>query len=311
MEKKRRISIKLLARLQHYNYKSRMVDITFNLAVAMYMAAYQSFMDNGKILEFCHASNKGKSRFANVLSRYHYVYNPSMSLTHNLDYMNYFAGVSGLPKPYKNYDSNPVVVIDKETFKSNSALYDLRYDAQEGAFIMFLNDLMSDQTFRGLARSRLNTSSMKASHLNYRRVVNKNKVVFLFLLAKAGVTHTTIYPDKDLSHEVCKIIEKTKIIGGFINRIDSFNRSFDDYLEEFKWNLVLVNSDILHVKSLLKVYIANEGIVQFLMTDYLRILVFRKQVIKINNTNTCNDFNESVNKLILESSESLFKYLLV
>jgi hypothetical protein len=114
-----------------------------------------------------------------------------------------------------------------------------------------------------------------------------------------------------LSHEVCKIIEKTKIIGGFINRIDSFNRSFDDYLEEFKWNLVLVNSDILHVKSLLKVYIANEGIVQFLMTDYLRILVFRKQVIKINNTNTCNDFNESVNKLILESSESLFKYLLV
>src|SRR5690554_1786812 len=50
--KSKEIKVDLLARMQHYNYKSRLIDVTFNILVATYMASSSSFNTNGKVVEF-------------------------------------------------------------------------------------------------------------------------------------------------------------------------------------------------------------------------------------------------------------------
>ena len=303
-----KITINLLARMQHYNYKSRLVDITFNYAVAVYMSAYTKYLENGKVIEFTHKSNKHSSRFANVLNRYHYIASPSQSLSANLKFMNSLVGLDKKPLIKKNYESNPVVIIDRQTFKHNTAAYDLRYDAQEGAFIMFLNEpsLKYNQQLIDL-----NCNDLTSSKLSYRRVLSVNKIAFLFLLADNGVTYVTIYPDKDLSHEINKINAKLSFFTNNRNKLNSFDQSFKEYLEFSRFDMILSTSDIKNVIDLAHHYIDLSSILECLLTDYLSILEYRGKNKKIMSPADISLFNNGIDNLIKVSNNQLFKYLFI
>ena len=303
-----KITINLLARMQHYNYKSRLVDITFNYVVAVYMSSYTGYLINGKVIEFTHKSNNNLSRYANVLERYHYIASPSLSLSNNLRYLNYLVGIEKKPKLNFNYESNPVVIIDRQTFKHNTAAYDLRYDAQEGAFIMFLNDKSpnDDQTLIDL-----NCRDLTSRNLSYRRILSENKIVFLYLLAKSGVTHITIYPDKDLSHEVNKINSKISFLSSKKSKFSSLSHSIDEYIKWLHYDLILNSKDIASIKKLAKHYMDEPNMIEFLLSDYLTILEFRALIISSNNNHEIVQFNKAAKNLITESINQDYSYLLI
>lgn len=300
------ITINLLARMQHYNYRSRLVDITFNYAVAIYMSSYTKYLTDGKVIEFTHKSNKKPTIYSNILDRYHYIASPSNSLNDNLKYMNYVSGFEHKPILNKNYESNPVVIIDRQTFKHNTAAYDLRYDAQEGAFIMFLNeaDINDNQKLMDLDCKDLKTSS-----LSYRRILSKNKITFLFLLAINGVTNITIYPDKDSSHEVNKINAKIGFLKSRVDKLNSFDNSFVEYLNFTRFDKILNPSDVVNIKNLAHHFINSPNIIEFLLTDYLTILEERNNIITNNSNIDITLFNSSVQILISESNVQDFTYL--
>lgn len=304
----KKISINLLARMQHYNYKSRLIDITFNIAVAIYMASYTDYLSNGKIIEFVHSSIKKAGQYANKLDRFHFISNPSQNLSDNLKYMNYLVNLDKKPKLKPNYESNPVVVIDRQTFKHNTAAYDLRYDAQEGAFIMFMNeiDVSNSQNLKDL-----DCKDLISSNLSYRRISSVNKLAFLFLLAQHGVTHATMYPDKDLIHEIKKIIVKIGCLNKKTDILNSFDNSLSEYLNFSRFSNVLSTTDRSNVKKLSHFYINKPSILEFLLTDYLMILKDREFIIKRNISHEISTFNNAVKILITESNNQDFGYLII
>lgn len=301
-----KISINLMARMQHYNYKSRLIDITFNYAVAVYMASCSEYLLNGKVIEFNHKSNKKRSRFANPLERYHYISSPSRNLGTNLKYMNYLISKNPIPKFSSSYESNPVVIIDRQTFKHNTAAYDLRYDAQEGAFIMFLNKSSHPSRF---TMNELDCDDLTSSKLSYKRIRFENKMAFLFVLADAGVTNVTIYPDKDTSHEVSKIIAKVDLIRDKKNKLSSLDASIEQYLRDHHFNQILSTSDISHLKGMAKHYIKQNSKIEFILTDYLSMLIEKNQLIKNAMSSKFADFNKAVDVLVSTSSNIDFYYL--
>jgi hypothetical protein len=220
--------------------------------------------------------------------------------------MNYLISKNPMPKLSTSYESNPVVIIDRQTFKHNTAAYDLRYDAQEGAFIMFLNKFDYHTSFE---MKELDCDDLAATKLSYRRIRFEDKMAFLYVLADAGVTNVTIYPDKDLSHEICKINAKVALISNKKHKLSSLDASIDQYLRDHHFNKILNTLDISHLKGMAKHYINQKSIIEFILTDYLSMLIEKKELIKKAKSPKFVKFNKAVDVLVLTSSNKDFEYL--
>lgn len=309
--KKDDVSIDLLARMQHYNYKSRLVDVTFNFDVAAYMASCSSFKQNGKVIEFAHESNPFIDKnITNVLKRYHYINHPSDNLKFNLGLINYLIDPNKHLIIPKKYESQAVIIIDAKTFKHNSESHDLRYNAQNGAFIFFLNqqNFTSNNPY---FLSDLDTKYFSNNAIYYRQILNEDKLSFLYILATYGTTNVSIYPDKDTSHEINKINAKVFAMLKNTSNNSWFNEAIDDYLYMFNHNATLNNHNINHLKNLCNHYIASSNIIEFLLTDYISLLEYRNKLLLSNNRNSIRIFNRSVNKLVKESNNKLFNRLII
>lgn len=305
--KKNEITVDLLARMQHYNYKSRLIDVTFNPNVAIYMACSSAYNKNGKVLVFAHESTKGKKTLINYVERYHFSYSPSKSITKNLEYLTATLNEKPITIDYKNYDSRPVVIIDRNTFKHNSAIYDLRYDAQSGSFIFFLNPI-EKETMELL--DDLDNEGLDKESLKYYLISAKNKITFLYLLAKSKITHITMYPDKDISHEINKINAKLKINNQYENK---------KYLNELINECLNINfhisnfekEEIEHVETMCHDYIKEANMIEFLLTDYLYFINYRKKLLSMTEDGEQALFNESIEILKEESENEEFGFLLI
>ncbi len=308
------ISIKMMARMQHYNYKSRLVDITVNPFVAIYMACYNSFTINGKLIKFAYINNTKNEGNVNQLKSLHFTTSINDSVKDNLRLLDSIISSTPFKQKVKNYTNQPVGIIDLQLFKTNSASYDLRYDAQEGAFIMFMNDYLSPV-------SPLQTKSM--SRLIYEYIDASDKYSLLYLLAKNRITYVTIYPDKELSHEIIKIYNKATITTG----ISSLNNDISQLKNEFIELAHINKYDLLHIKSLCKKYYNDQSLIEFLLTDYIKLINMKKKlksdrinllktkplnVQSMNKINyEINIHNDGVNKLASISNDLKFKVQLI
>lgn len=308
-DSKNNITIKLMARMQHYNYKSRLVDITVNPFVAIYMACYNSFTTNGKLLKFAYKNNTKNDGIVNQLKSVHFTSSMNESVKDNLRLLDSIHKNATFKQKVRIFDNQPVGIIDLQLFKNNAAAYDLRYDAQEGAFIMFLNDVLTPF-------SPLQIKTMQG--LFYEYIDATDKYSFLFFLAKNRITNVTIYPDKELSHEIIKIYNKAKITTKTISLINDFVNLKNNFLELSHIN----NVDQKHISTLCSKYFNYQSIIEFLLTDYIRIMNYKKRIANIRSAiqqnnpgntqlikqinNEIKIHNEGINKLAKTANESLF-----
>lgn len=302
--KNKEIKVDLLARMQHYNYKSRLIDVTFNILVATYMASSSSFNTNGKVVEFAQETYYDiDESTTNIISNYRLTTHQGDYLKANLNYMNFLAkNITNFELP-NSYKSGPVVVIDKKAFKHGSESHDLRYNSQEGAFIFFLNDF-------NLQNNQLDTKEFKSNKLKYNKINYYNKMSILYKLAESGITHVTVYPDKDISHEINKINAKAAVMKR-TNDKSWFNEAINDYLWMFNYDSLLSYNDKNHLRNVSFNYRYNPRIIEFLLTDYLFLLLLKKELESSNNNTDKNKFNRGVETLAKSSKRNVFKYLLI
>ena len=303
------VSLKLLARMQHYGYGSRLIDVTFNEFVAIYMASYSKYLDTGKVIEFAYKGNTSLNIYTNTLSRFHYSSKLSDDIIYNLKVMNNISGLDkSIPSLPKSYTSEPVAVIDRTIFKGFSETYDMRYNSQDGAFICILNELVFNTSHNvGI----LDNTYLKTKKLKHRNICKFDKLSILFLLAKFGITNATIYPDSDFSNSANKIINKIRLLTNRIDKINNFNNSMNAYAETNWKYSKLNNSDKLNIEQLTGKYISYRGVLQFLLIDYVNILTFRDTVKTSLDVVKIKDFNNAVTILMRHSKESMFKYLFI
>lgn len=303
----KKISLKLLARMQHYGFTSRLIDVTFNEMIAIYMASNENYESTGKVIEFAHQDVRSKNHYTNILKRYHYTSKMSNDVNQNLAAMNNLVGLKARKiKPIKQYSSEPVVVIDRSTFKNYSETYDIRYNAQDGAFIIFLNTRSNGGQYQF---DSLDLQHTKAQKLKYRKVLSKNKLDVLFALASNGLTSCTVYPDSDISCGINKIISKIRAISNKGSRQKCLMASLYEYAHTNPMVNDLSTHDHNHLKGLLMKYVDNDGIIQFLLSDYIKFMVHRAAVFQSQCIHW--NFNQAIDQLISRTKEKLFNYLYI
>lgn len=242
-------SIVSLSYMQHYGFKTRLLDVTKKEEVAVYFACSGNFDKQGFVYEIKEVQWCKKKTAKSVTRKIDFVFKD-------------FNESNKLEKGTKIDVLRKNVVLDcKEAF--NMDISNIRYDRQEGSFILVGNEV-KDRIYN---RDKI-TPIEKSCH---EVIENTDKIKRLYELAlNKSITRCFLFPDETESislmdqYAECSVQKDFKLLEKYISKKYS-SLSDDSDTDSFKIN-----------KGLIKEIIDNENLYFFVMKELHDFYTYKK-----------------------------------
>lgn len=216
--------IAFLGKLQHYDFPTRLIDITRSYKVAEYFACKldSNFNKTGRVIKFEVSSN---SKYLVDVDRL--TITRMLKLIFNReDFINDRKKLTG--RSLIGFDEsikNPVF-IDKMIVSSLPTSDNYRIKAQKGAFI-FMNNIVKGEI------TALINDDFKVPEESIEYYETDKKIDTLFSLMKNGFCYLTLFPDKDEAIEIEKQISACIKPVAFMLDCLPEDKVYNYYLEEY------------------------------------------------------------------------------
>ncbi|HHZ18012.1 MAG TPA: FRG domain-containing protein [Acholeplasmataceae bacterium] len=220
--------VKALATLQHYGFRTRLIDVTRNYDVALYFAAADYFDADGYVhiiprdAGFIPVQNEWAY---SVKRKIHLLFAGADLLASSADLGAYFANRDKLPAGYiqKWTLSDPVILDYEKVFGIKEAI-NIRYQRQEAGFILLGNNVESKDGKLVLG-AEINYGAL--DRLESRIVPAAEKLPALYRLSRQSpaINFARLFPDATKSIELARVHRDIYMLaGGEERRMELFNR---------------------------------------------------------------------------------------
>ena len=216
--------LKLIGVLQHYGFKTRLLDVSSNKNIEIYFASAGNFSDDGMVYEFDENVIKEirTPSAQSVLRKIKCVRNAETLISRNV------WEELGIKSNAKYTITNNLVVDYKTVLKDVIGTYtdNIRLNHQHGAFVMFGHIPDANGFLTG------DYKPLDKSH--YFVVNKKDKFSNLICLAfdDTCICSVTMYPDSKTSMDIVAEYRKLSILRN--HKSDSFQKLYKAYIDNLK-----------------------------------------------------------------------------
>lgn len=224
------MDLKYLSIFQHYGFDTRLLDVTKNMAVALYFACNKDFNENGYIYIFDDKKyrylkdNKGKTitRKMECIVRY------------NEDGSKNIREIFDENSRKFTIEENAIVDCDKIF----NHLKNVRYKAQDGSFILVGNVLDKNNCLTGgLSRIEIFNDEIKSIDKNkkllylYKLCCEKEKIDEFGIDNNKCICYVEMFPDDEFTFKIISYWEKISLNNNS-NELEIILRKLIEYLDD-------------------------------------------------------------------------------
>lgn len=224
--------VKALATLQHYGFRTRLIDVTRNKGVARYFACASHFDEDGYI----HVIKEDagfipvQSEWAySVKRKIHLLFTGVEFIESGADLSAYFARRDKIPAGYIQHwtISDPVILDYEKVFGTQEAI-NIRYQRQEAGFIL-LGNKIERKRGRLVLRDEINHGAL--DRLEKVVVRSEEKLPALYELSRRtpAINFVRLFPDATRSIELSRMYrdvyflvsspeKSAELFGGYLER---------------------------------------------------------------------------------------------
>lgn len=188
------INVKTLGLLQHYGFKTRLIDITKNKDVATYFASSNKFDEVGYVYSLTNEEIIEIKNDDRVSVKRKIAFITKAKELNNIDIIEYFSKEEKVKTSISPKTIKDAVILDYSTIFTNKQLENLRLNKQNGCFILLGNDIDSKNILTGTINYKFLDNKIKSDPINFSSKLNN-----LYDLSEKGINHVNLFPDSDIS----------------------------------------------------------------------------------------------------------------